>query len=51
MPLTEKGKKMLSAMKKQYGETKGEQVFYATLNKYKITDAEKTKSNKKNKSK
>ena len=33
MPLTEKGKEILSAMRKQYGEKKGEQVFYASRNK------------------
>jgi hypothetical protein len=36
MPLTEKGKKIKSAMKKQYGEKKGEKVFYASENKGKI---------------
>lgn len=33
MPMTEKGKKIKAAMKKQYGKKKGEQVFYATENK------------------
>jgi hypothetical protein len=33
MPLTEKGKKVKSAMQKQYGKDKGERVFYATENK------------------
>lgn len=33
MPLTKKGKKILSAMKKQYGAKKGKQVFYASQNK------------------
>ncbi len=42
MPLTSKGKKIQSAMKKQYGEKKGEQVFYASANKGKIKDVEKT---------
>ena len=32
-PLTEKGKEIMGAMKKQYGEKKGEQVFYASKNK------------------
>lgn len=33
MPLTEKGQKIKSAMKKQYGSKKGEQVFYASERK------------------
>ena len=33
MPLTAKGKKIKSAMQKEYGKKKGEQVFYATENK------------------
>lgn len=33
MPLTQKGKKIQSAMKNKYGEKKGEQVFYAAANK------------------
>lgn len=33
MPLTSKGKKVKSAMKKQYGKDKGERVFYAAENK------------------
>lgn len=33
MPLTSKGKKVKSAMQKQYGKDKGERVFYATENK------------------
>ena len=37
MPLTEKGQKIKSAMVKQYGPEKGEQVFYASKNKGKIT--------------
>jgi hypothetical protein len=28
-----KGEKVMSAMKKEYGDKKGEQVFYATSNK------------------
>lgn len=32
MPLTEKGKKIESSMKKEYGAKKGEQVFYASKN-------------------
>ncbi len=37
MPLTEKGKKIKAAMKKQYGAKKGEQVFYASQQKGIIT--------------
>jgi hypothetical protein len=37
MPLTEKGQKILSSMKKQYGPEKGEQVFYASKNAGKLT--------------
>jgi hypothetical protein len=33
MPLTDKGKKIKRAMAKQYGEKKGERVFYASANK------------------
>ena len=33
MPLTRKGKKIKRAMKYQYGEEKGERVFYASENK------------------
>ena len=41
MPLTKKGKKVMSSMKKQYGKKKGEQVFYATRNKGKLKGVEK----------
>ena len=37
MPLTPKGKKIMKSMKKQYGEKKGKQVFYASQNKGIIT--------------
>jgi hypothetical protein len=43
MPLTKKGKKVMSAMKDQYGAKKGEQVFYASQNKGNITGVEKKK--------
>lgn len=33
MPITKKGKKIKRAMTKQYGEEKGERVFYASKNK------------------
>lgn len=37
MPLTEKGKKIMRAMKKKYGAKKGKSVFYASANKGTIT--------------
>lgn len=37
MPLTKKGRKILSAMKKEYGAEKGKRVFYASQNKGTIT--------------
>lgn len=41
MPLTKKGSKILANMKKQYGEEKGEQVFYASQKKETITGTHK----------
>ncbi len=39
MPLSKyfkgKGEKVMSSMKSEYGDKKGEQVFYATVNKHK----------------
>lgn len=32
MPLTKKGRKIMSSMEAQYGKKKAEQVFYASLN-------------------
>lgn len=32
MPLTKKGRKVMRAMKAEYGAEKGEQVFYASKN-------------------
>ena len=34
--LTSKGRKVKAAMRKEYGDKKGEQVFYATENKGKL---------------
>ena len=48
MPLTEKGKKIMKSMKKQYGKKKGETVFYASKNKGVIKGVEKTKKRSKN---
>ena len=33
MPLSDKGKKILRAMKRKYGKKKGKSVFYASENK------------------
>ena len=33
MPLTASGKKVMSNMKSEYGDEKGERVFYASINK------------------
>ncbi len=41
MPLTKKGKKIMSSMKNKYGTKKGEQVFYASKNKGTINKVEK----------
>ena len=41
MPLTAKGKKIMKAMKKTYGNKKAEQVFYASKNKGKIKNVDK----------
>ena len=41
MPLTPKGKKILKSMQSEYGKKKGEQVFYASVNKGKIKGAER----------
>lgn len=46
MPLTSKGKKIMSSMKKEYGDKKGESVFYASKNKGNISGVEE-KSHKK----
>ena len=48
MPFTEKGKKIMKSMKKQYGKKKGETVFYASRNKGVIKGLEKGKKRSKN---
>ena len=40
MPMTKKGRKAMSAMRKQYGKKKGKKVFYATKNKRKMSGME-----------
>lgn len=42
MPLTKKGSKILSSMVGEYGPKKGEQVFYASRNKGRITGVDRT---------
>jgi hypothetical protein len=37
MPLTAKGRDIMAAMKEQYGEAKGEEVFYKSKNAGTIT--------------
>lgn len=46
MPLTKKGKKVMAAMKKEYGAKKGTSVFYASVNKGTVKGAEKTTTNR-----
>ena len=41
--MTKKGKKIMKAMKKKYGNKKGETVFYASKNKGVIKGVEKGK--------
>lgn len=43
MPLTEKGKEILANMEKQYGETKGKSLFYASKNKGTISGVDRKK--------
>lgn len=43
MPLTKKGKKILSAMKGEYGSEKGKRVFYASQNKGTIKGTHKAR--------
>lgn len=44
MPLTSKGRKIMAAMKKEYGDERGEEVFYASKNAKKIKGVEKKKA-------
>jgi hypothetical protein len=44
MPMTDKGKKIKSAMKEKYGKKRGEQVFYASAQKGTIKGVEKGKA-------
>lgn len=47
MPMTKKGKKIMSAMKKEYGAEKGKEVFYASANKGTIKGVKKSAPRKK----
>jgi hypothetical protein len=47
MPLTKKGKKIKSAMEKEYGAEEGKRVFYASENKGTIKGVAKKKRKKK----
>lgn len=41
MPLTKKGRTVLTAMRKQYGTKKGTSVFHASINKGTLRGAER----------
>ncbi len=43
MPLTNKGRTILTAMESRYGAKKGESVFYASINSGRVKGAEKTR--------
>lgn len=45
-PLTEKGEKILANMKKEYGDKKGEEIFYASKNKGKIRGVDSWQDNR-----
>ena len=42
MPLTAKGRKILRQMQKEYGPMKGKAVFYASINKGKLSGVERS---------
>ena len=42
MPLTKKGAHILSAMRKEYGQQKGTNVYYASVNKGILKGVHKT---------
>ena len=46
MPLTKKGRKVMDAMKSEYGEKKAKEVFYASRNAGKIKGVDKKRSKK-----
>lgn len=47
MPLTRKGRKIKSAMEREYGKRKGEQVFYASERSGKLRGVAKKRSKRK----
>ena len=47
MPLNKKGRKIMAAMKRQFGDKKGEQVFFASVNKGTISGVETRKRKEK----
>lgn len=47
MPLTPKGSKIMANMKKEYGDKKGESVFYASRNKGTISGVDPKSSARK----
>lgn len=51
MPLTKKGKKIMTSMTKTYGAKKAKKVFYASINEGKITGAEGKSAKKRTKKK
>lgn len=44
MPLNKKGKKIMKAMKKEYGAKKGKSVFYGAVNKGTVKGVERPRS-------
>ena len=44
MPLSKKGKKILTSMKKQYGTKRGKSVFYATEHSGKLKNVKQKTS-------
>lgn len=44
MPKTTKGRKIMKAMKKEYGAKKGERVFYASANSGRIKGVDRKRS-------
>ena len=45
MPLTEKGEKIMRAMKEKYGPERGEEVFHASKNAGKISGVDRADDN------
>lgn len=51
MPLTKKGRGIMSSMMRQYGKDKGEEVFYASVNKGTISGVHAGEKRRKKKKK